>query len=232
MAAVGDGSVLAAGWSERPLLAIDSSTEQAGLALFDGHRVAELSWAAGRSQTATLLGEIHHLLGLNGLAASDLGAVAVATGPGTFTGLRVGVAIAKGLVLGLGIPLLGVSTLAAAAYPHAIGGRSVVPVVAAGRGRLVWAAYDDRAGAWCEVTAPKNGTVEELAAAVLDRAVIVAGELTADQAANLSASEQVEVVPAALQARRPAALAALAWPRLARGETDDPVTLAPIYVGR
>src|SRR5215210_4830202 len=101
------------------LLAFDSSTEQAGVALFDGVRRAEVAWDAGRTQTTSLLGQVHHLLGLLSLTVGDLGAIAVATGPGTFNGLRVGVSLAKGLAIALEIPILGVPTLAAGALPFA-----------------------------------------------------------------------------------------------------------------
>ena len=220
--------------TERPLLAIDSSTEQAGVALVDGGRVAELSWAAGRTQTASLLGQVHHLLGLHGLAAADLGAVAVATGPGTFNGLRVGVGVAKGLVLGLGVPLLGVPTLAAAAFPYAGAGLPVVPVVAAGRGRLVWAEYRGGPAGWDAAATPRNGTAEELVAHVAEMPVgaIVTGELTPEQEGLVAGVAGVTVPPRLLRARRPAAVAALAWVRLAAAETDDPAGLEPVYLSR
>ncbi len=220
--------------AERPLLAIDSSTEQAGVALVDGGRVAELSWAAGRTQTASLLGQVHHLLGLHCLAVADLGAVAVATGPGTFNGLRVGVGVAKGLVLGLGVPLIGVPTLAAAAFPYADSGRPVVPVVAAGRGRLVWAEYRGGPSGWGTVAPPRNGTVEELVAHLVAVAAgaIVTGELTPEQEELVTGIAGTTVAPRLLRARRPAAVAALAWARLLVGETDDPAALEPVYVSR
>ena len=146
------------------LLAIDSSTDQAGVGLYDGVRVAELSWVAGRTQTASLLGQIQHLLTLHQLTPSDLAAIAVAIGPGTFSGLRVGISVAKGLVLGLGIPLVGVPTLTAAALPLAGAGAAVVAIVAAGRDRLVWAEYRDQRRGLAETAPPRNGTAEELAA--------------------------------------------------------------------
>jgi len=217
----------------RPLLAIDSSTEQAGVALYDGARGGELSWPAGRTQTTTLLAEVHHLLGLHGLAAADLGVIAVATGPGTFNGLRVGLGVAKGLVLGLGVPLLGVPTLAAVAAAHADAGRPVMAVVAAGRGRLVWAVYGDGPAGWGPAAAPKNGTVAALAEQLVGSAgAIVTGELDAEQEAVVAAVPGVTLVPRPLRLRRPAALAALAWDRYLAGEADDAGTLEPVYAGR
>src|SRR5688500_2739168 len=96
--------------ARRWLLAIDSSTEQAGVALFDGERLSEATWEAGRTQTATLLREVDGLLSLAGATIEDVAAIAVATGPGTFNGLRVGLGVAKGLALATGVSLLGVPT--------------------------------------------------------------------------------------------------------------------------
>jgi tRNA threonylcarbamoyladenosine biosynthesis protein TsaB len=227
---------MAATTPERPnrtwLLAIDSSTELAGVALFDGERCAELSWPAGREQTTTLLAQIDHLLMLNGVALTDLAVVAVATGPGMFNGLRVGVGVAKGFVLGLGVPLVGVSTLDVTAHPYAPFGRPVLAVVAAGRGRLVWAVYGHHDRAWRPTTAPRNGSVDELATHVrgLTDGAIVAGELTPEQEALIRTVPHAIVPPRPLRSRRPAALADLTWHRFRAGASDEPATLEPVYV--
>lgn len=217
--------------ASRWLLAIDTSTERAGIALTDGVGCAETAWDGRRRQTVTLLATIDHLLGLADLTVADLAAVAVATGPGTFNGLRVGVSAAKGLVLALGVPLLGVPTLDATALPFAVAGRPVIAVAAAGRGRLVWAVYAVAYGRWGRRSAPRNGKPGELAAdaAALGVETIAAGELTDGQAAEIGAAG-VRVPPAVLRGRRPAAVAALAWDRFAAGEADDPVALEPFYL--
>ena len=216
------------------ILAIDSSTERAGLCIDDGERVTELSWAAGRTQTVTLLGQIHHLLGLHGITAPDISAIVVATGPGTFTGLRVGMSVAKGLVLGLGVPLIGVPTLAATALPDAGSGPPVVPLVAAGRGRLVWATYGDAAGIWGLRVPPRNGTLEELTTELADHAgtVLLTGEIDREQAKTLAGVPGVRLTPPALRGRRPAALATLGRQKLETGDVDDPIRLEPTYLGR
>lgn len=216
----------------RWLLAIDSSTEQAGVALFDGVRLAETVWQAGRTQTASLLREIDHLLDLHGLAPTDLAAIGVATGPGTFSGLRVGMGIAKGLVLATGVPILGVPTLDAAAWPLAGLDGAVIAVVAAGRGRLVWATYQTGQSGWSQITAPRNGTPTELqeAATALESRVTITGELPEQFIPTLEPLPNLTILPAAQRVRRPGNLAGLAWERFTRGETDDPATLEPLYL--
>ena len=215
------------------LLAIDSATEQAGLALFDGVALSELSWPAGRTQTTSLLAEIQHLLSLRGIEPDGLGGVAVTVGPGTFNGLRVGLSVAKGLVLGLGLPIIGVPTLAAAALPFARLGLPVVPLVPAGRGRIVWAVYQSVKGSWRDVTPPRNGTVAELLEAFPDGdRVVVSGEVSDMDASALAQHSRVILAPPALRGRRPAAVATIGWERLVAGEIDDAASLEPLYAGR
>jgi tRNA threonylcarbamoyladenosine biosynthesis protein TsaB len=215
------------------ILAIDSASEQAGLALFDGSAVTELSWPAGRSQTTTLLAQLHYLLSLRGLEPDQLAGVAVTIGPGTFNGLRVGLSVAKGLVLGLDLPIVGVPTLAAAALPFAGLGLTVAPLVPAGRGRIVWSVYQEVEGLWTEVSEPRNGTVADVLESLPEALpVIITGEVSTEQATVLDAVDRVWLALPALRARRPAAVAAIGWDRLTAGEIDDPASLEPIYTGR
>lgn len=216
-----------------PLLAIDSASEQAGLALFDGTTSTELSWHAGRSQTTSLLAEVQHLLALNGLEPGHLGAIAVTIGPGTFNGLRVGLSVAKGLVLGLGVPLIGVPTLTAAALPYANLGLTAAPLVPAGRGRIAWSLLAPAPGGWIELSPPRNATVADLLAGLPEgAATVVTGELSVEQVEVLRQDERVILPPPALRHRRPAAVAEIAWDRFQRGDTDDPAALHPLYAGR
>ena len=213
------------------LLAIDSSSEQASVALFDGIRVAEVTWLAGRDQTAMLLGEIDRLLSLVHIDATGISAVAVAIGPGMFNGLRVGMSVAKGFVLGLDVPLIGISTLDVAAHPFGELRLPVLAVVAAGRGRLVWAEYHFDQDGLRQSTQPRNGTIDELAAHArgLDKC-LVAGELLPDQEKVVRALPGVRIPPTSGRLRRASALAELAWPRFRQDDLDDAVELEPVYV--
>jgi tRNA threonylcarbamoyladenosine biosynthesis protein TsaB len=209
------------------LLAIDSSSEQASVALYDGARVAEVTWIAGRDQTATLLGEIDRLFSLTHIGVAAVAAVAVAIGPGMFNGLRVGLSIAKGFVLGLDVPLIGVSTLDVAAHPFAGLGLPSLAIVAAGRGRLVWAEYRDHR----QSVLPCNGTIEALAAhAERIAPCLVTGELTAEQERAIGSQPGVTVPPGSGRLRRASALAELGWLRFQNDDLDDAVELEPIYV--
>src|SRR3954465_7408992 len=93
------------------LLAVDTSTSQAGLALYDGRVRTELVWHAGRDHGRHLMPAVDQALDRVGLRPGDLTAVAAARGPGSFTGLRVGLAVAQGMAVALEIPAYGIGAL-------------------------------------------------------------------------------------------------------------------------
>jgi tRNA threonylcarbamoyladenosine biosynthesis protein TsaB len=213
------------------LLAIDASTEQASLALFDGEATAELSWPAGRNQTTAMLAEIARLAHLAGCDPhANLGCVAIATGPGMFNGLRVGMSVAKGLALASDLDLIGVPTLAIAAHPFAVNARPVVAAAAAGRKRLLWQRF--QAADLTPDSPPTNGVFSEFLADLNagEPGAIVTGELTTVQWTALRDISSVTAAPAPAHLRRAGALAAIGWERWKRGEIDDPVTLEPTYL--
>src|SRR6185295_8959711 len=123
----------------RWLLALDTSTDWAGVSLTDGEALAELNWTAGHKQTTHVMPEVERLIGTMGLTTAHLGAVAVATGPGSFSGLRVGLAIANGLAIATGIPVLGVSTIELTVHGWRDQPGMAIGVVKAGRSRYGWA---------------------------------------------------------------------------------------------
>lgn len=211
--------------SEPLLLAIDTSTEVAGIGLAAGEWSAEIIWPAGRMQTTSVLVEIDALLARCGRTIEDVSAVAVAIGPGTFTGLRVGLSVAKGLVLARDVSLIGVPTLSVTAAPFLDAGIGVLAVLPAGRGRVVCAMMVPD-GAAIE---HRNVTFEEFAAEAESLDLLVVGELSGEQRAVLAA-RGVALARAAASVRRPALLAGLAMDRLMNGDVDDPATLEPRYV--
>jgi tRNA threonylcarbamoyladenosine biosynthesis protein TsaB len=217
----------------RTLLGIDTSSSQGGIALYDGETLSTRSWPSDRAHTTTLLSEIHHLLDRAEVRVRDLAAVAIATGPGAFTGLRVGFGVAKGFHLATGTPLIGVPTLDATALAFASCGTPIVATVGAGRGRLVWARYEASAEGLVQVLAPRNGTVDDLRTE-LDGSgpVLVTGEIAQDQTGLIDQIDGVSVPPEALRLRQPAALAELGWRRWRAGDVDDAGAIEPVYLSR
>jgi tRNA threonylcarbamoyladenosine biosynthesis protein TsaB len=218
---------------DKPILSIDTSSGQGGVALYDGRRLSTRSWPADRSHTTTLLSEIHQLLDRAEISVRELAAVAIATGPGTFTGLRVGFGVAKGFHLAAGVPLIGVPTLEATALAFVSCMSPIVAVVGAGRGRLVWARFEASTEGLTQSRAPQNGTVSELIDELTGSGpVLITGEFDEDQAGLFDRIVGVSMPPAALRIRHPGALAELAWRRWQAGQLDDARTIEPVYLSR
>src|SRR5438093_4669843 len=145
------------------LLALDTSTSLAGLALHDGSRVHyEQTWLAGRHHSEQVLQQVARALEMVGLEVAGLQALAVARGPGSFTGVRVGLALAKGLALGSGLPLYGVGTLDALADAFTWANTAVRVFVEAGRGRWVTARYGLGPEDACVAGQPENLSLDDI----------------------------------------------------------------------
>src|SRR5260370_14172629 len=124
------------------MLALDTSTSLASIALVrDQTLVAELSWDVGRGHSGELLPRLRWLLQTHGRAWREVSAVGVATGPGSFNGLRVAVTTAKMLALSLGVPVFGVPTPDVIAWGAADAAGPVWATIDAGRGQRDPAAY-------------------------------------------------------------------------------------------
>src|SRR3989454_7427767 len=130
------------------VLAIETATPAQSVALLDEDRLlAEASYDAKGSRGGLLLPTVDHVLRKAGVAAKDLDAVAVSIGPGSFTGLRVGLATAKGLALGTGAAVVGVSTLEALAAGYELAAEiTICTLLDAYRGEVYLAVFKHRAG--------------------------------------------------------------------------------------
>ena len=213
------------------LVAIDTATSYASLALHDGFRVrVEHTWESPRRHTIELMPRLVAALEQLGLNADHLSAVAVTRGPGSFTGLRVGLAVAKGLALARALPLVGVPTLDVVASAQGRDRRPLCAILQAGRGRICVATYRWRSGEWRLREGPDLTTWSTLVAET-DSPTLFCGEVNVAGADTLATLGNLAVLlPAAARLRRASFLAEIAWRRLNQGKTDDPAKLAPIYL--
>jgi tRNA threonylcarbamoyladenosine biosynthesis protein TsaB len=208
------------------LLAIDTSTTQSGLACYDASGVlSECAWQSGRDHTAQLLPQLTLLLRHSGRTSAAISVVTVALGPGSWSGLRVGMSTAKGLALARGLPIIGVGTLDALAYQHQRRGMTVVPLIRLGRERFATTGLSTHE--------PRNITLPELCAEINGRALFC-GDIDAEVREILrhKLGERAQFPTPAANLRRPGFLAELAWQRFQAGETDDVAALEPIYLGQ
>ncbi len=216
-------------------LSIDTASELASIALStDGRLAAEITWRCRRNHTVELLPAIETLLAQAGVARQDITAVFVCTGPGMYTGLRVGISVAKGLAYARAVPIAGVGRLELDAYPHAAFPGDIVAVHRAGRGELAWAAY--RGDPWREISPPQLSRPPDLAGRLRGPALLV-GEIDDSFAALLpgDGGDRIALASAAASVRHASALAELGFTRLMAGLAGDallrPVYLRPLVIG-
>ena len=204
-------------------LLMDTSGTYCVLALADaadGTVQAVSIFEGRRTLSRRLMGEIDGLLTRNGLTLSDVSALAVGLGPGSFTGVRVGVTTAKTLAQVTGKPLVGVGTLDAyaAVWPSA-GGTRLAPVLPSRKGEVYAAMYQSGE----RLEAPFAESVDTLAERLTaSGSVTVCGQSSLLPGWEGPSLEQLWTPPEGL--------ARLAAARLQAGDIDDPLSLVPLYV--
>jgi tRNA threonylcarbamoyladenosine biosynthesis protein TsaB len=216
------------------LLAVDTATHLAGLALYDEESrqiMAEEVWHSPNNHTVELMPRLVRMMNQQGITPANLTGLVVSQGPGSFTGLRIGLAVVKGLALAHALPIVGVPTLDAVARPHMMQRLPIWAILKAGRGRICAGHYVPRRGRWRLQGPYQRTTYEELCSRV-EKASFFCGEIdvhAADLIREQLGAEASIATPAA-SLRRAAFLAEIGWERLARGESDDAAALEPIYL--
>jgi tRNA threonylcarbamoyladenosine biosynthesis protein TsaB len=213
------------------LLAIDTSTQTIGISLYEYPSViAEMQWQTRNHHTVDLADAVKVLMTKSAVSPSDLTCLVCALGPGTFTGLRIGLAFAKGLALSLHIPILGIPTFDFLASGLPLSENPMICVLPAGRSRLAVSWYKSNGEKWLQDKGPLVMTPAALSEEI-DGPTIITGEMTPDDRQVLGRKwKNAMLTSPALSVRRPALLAELGWRRFQAGERDDPVSLAPIYL--
>lgn len=213
------------------LLAIDASTRNTGIAIYDGVQVLyECSWHSEQFHSVELAPAVELGLRRAGVGPKDLKALAVAIGPGSYTGLRIGLALAKGLVFARNLALVSVPTLDVLAQGQPVQDLPMAAVLQAGRGRLGVGWYHVADGAWQASTPPELLTAAELAERI-QRPTYICGELNeADRATVGRKYKNAVLASPAWCLRRPAILAEMGWQRWQAGELSDPAGLSPQYL--
>lgn len=212
------------------ILAIDTATPQGGIALWrEGRLLTQALLSVHREHSKRLFVEIDAALATTRTQRSQLDAVAVTIGPGSFTGLRIGLSAAKGLCMALDVPLVPISTLAvlAARLPHVQ--PSVVTVLDARRGEVYAAVYDTTDGVPRCLTPPHTTTVPQLLVQWGGDDVLFTGD-GIDAYPDELVAAGVMLAPACVRAPDAAALAWLASHQLAAGQAADPASVEPEYL--
>ena len=218
-------------------LAIDTATRQVSLALHDGLSViAEISWRTEGYHSVELAPQTALMLRRARVDPARLSGLAVAIGPGSYTALRIGLGLAKGLSLAHGVPLCGVSTfdILMRAQPRAEG--KALAILQAGRRRISAAPYLwQLPGGWVpagEARVLEWSLLAEELEAETDYPVYVCGEIDETGHECLRRlKDRVQVATPGQALRRAGYLAEIGWERLRRQQMDAAATLAPVYGG-
>lgn len=212
------------------LLALDTSTHWVSLAVYDGVNIlCEHTWFSRDYHTVELAPTLQQALERLGMNARQLSCIAVAIGPGSFTGLRVGIALAKGLALGGRIPLVGVPSLDILAAAQPAQNLPMIAALRAGRGRLALRRYEFQERAWHAQGDYRILTAEQLAATI-EQPTWLCGEFDAAERQVLSNQPNVQLAPPSLCLRRAAILAEIGWLEWQAGKATAAATLSPIYL--
>lgn len=210
------------------VLGIESATNWCGVALWDdAGPVASRAFVNHMELSARLVPTIQRMLREEDLRFADLGGIAVSTGPGSFTGLRIGVATAKTLAQAAGLPIAGVGTMDAMAAPYGTlleCNTRLVLTLSARRGQFYVRWQDAEEGG---ITVATTDELRE-ALAMSDLPVLVLG----DAALKYGVSGTGCPLPAVAHYPRAINVAALGHARLSRGDSDDLMALVPLYIGR
>jgi tRNA threonylcarbamoyladenosine biosynthesis protein TsaB len=214
------------------LLAVDTATKRIGIALYDGVEVLhEAVWQSPFRHTVELTPAIEQALKSANLTIKNIKAVALTIGPGSYTGLRIGAAAAKGLAMARSIPLIAISTFDVMAFSlPTIEDHQLAVVLQAGRGRISVGWYEILDNVWQTAREPELLTAQDFSKKIRTP-TYVCGELDEETRSILGRKRKnVKIASPAHSLRRPSFLAEMAWQRWQAGDVDNPQTLAPIYL--
>jgi tRNA threonylcarbamoyladenosine biosynthesis protein TsaB len=218
------------------LLCIDTTTVAGSTALTEDDRlIAQEQQGVAGTHSERLIASIEHLLGVARWELADVEGVVVAIGPGSFTGLRIGLAAAKGIAMTLRRPIAGVSSLASLALNGRGFAGTVVALIDARRGELYAAAWKvDVAGRMKAVlkeqVAPPEAVARELKKIRGELLLVGDGALCAYDRMRRAIGRRAALAQGAALWPQAANLASLALKRLRRERVDDLATLVPNYI--
>lgn len=217
------------------VLGIETATSVCGAAVWDGGGLAALEEVdEQRVHAERLLPLVDAALRKAGRAVSSLDAIAVSIGPGSFTGLRIGLSIAKGLVLASGVPLVAVPTLEALASRAARARKAhgfILAALDARRDEVYCQLFEAAGEGIVPLWEPRDLAVDRAAAELGDRRVLVTGNGRAKLMAHAAGrAVRIEEVDAATGSCSAADIARMGGTLLAAGATEDPALLEPRYI--
>lgn len=214
------------------LLAVDTSTLSCGVAVADEEGLlSESLFTSRQTHSRHLLGMVEETLSRSGLALSDLDGFSVTRGPGSFTGLRIGMSVVKGLAEVAGKPVAGISTLEALARGAVLANKPILAMVDARKGEVYAALYaPDGKGGVMELSPPEAVSPEALLARMDGDVLCVGSGAVAYGETIEEALGEKAFFAAECNTIRPSVVASLAFGAFQRGDVVTAAAVSPLYL--
>ena len=214
------------------ILALDTATNSCSVAATeDGALSAELTIRKNQTHSKHLMELVDSVLGIAGFGVADLDGLAVTIGPGSFTGLRIGISTIKGLAHALGKPVVGISTLKALAWQCGQTSYLICPLLDARKGEVYAATYRFSAGQLVQKTTARAMIPEAVVEDIKSPCVFIGtGARLYRQSIVAAAGSLAHFVPAGQNELRASSVAFLSMPRFEANDTDGIAGLVPHYI--
>jgi len=214
------------------ILAIDTAERTCSIALAEDRMLmAEMMLVSKQTHSKHLMDMIDAVLRYSDIKISDIDAFAVGKGPGSFTGLRIGISVIKGLALGADKPLLGVSNLDALAVQCSLSSLPICVMTDARKSEVYICRYRINAGKLCRKTEPQALSPDNAISDITEPHLFVgSGALLYQDIIRKQLGDLAQFAPNDAHLIKASTLARLASERLDRGESDDPADLVPHYI--
>lgn len=221
-------------WLKQDAVCIDTATNMASLALVQqGEVVAEQTWRSGMAHTRQLAPALRRLAEESGFSLQSVHMICVCTGPGSFNGIRTGIATALGLATALNVPVYGCGALDLLAIPHADRAPAQRAVLPAGRGEYYSALFGTRGGRWRRLSPYMIGDLRTLAAESPSKCVWCGPlDVQAIEELTVLLGGAKRLVPPAHNVRRAAYMMPIALTEAASGNQGPLEAVQPLYLRR
>jgi tRNA threonylcarbamoyladenosine biosynthesis protein TsaB len=214
------------------ILAVDTATPTCSVAVVDGtHLLVEVTVGKAETHSLHLMSMIEQALHWSGTTMDDLDAFAVTRGPGSFTGLRIGISTVKGFCLATGRPLVGVSALDTLAQQIEVENHLICAMIDGRRNEVFRCCYRYQGSEWARLMEPAAMAPEQAVAGIEEPCIVVGnGALLYRDLIDRMGGKKIRWPQPDRHIPRAFTVAMIGLQRLEAGEMDDHLSFAPEYL--
>jgi len=214
------------------ILALDTATKNCSVAIVDDQSImAESTSVSAQTHAIHLIEMVQRVVDMSGLTLSEIDGFAVGRGPGSFTGLRIGISTIKALAVATGKPVVGVSNLDALAIQAAISSNMICPLMDARKGEVYFSRYRYENRNLQKIVPAQVSTLDEVLSAINTACVFVGeGARKYQKKINEKVGPYASFAAPIQNTIRASTIGQLSVNRFKQENTDDVVMLAPEYI--